>query len=290
MNAPARGMWGWMAGLVVVCVWLAGCSKSEEKKAPAVEKSTLVTQSHAPATGAAPGAVVPTPPARLPQTGKILEGRQGGPYTFIQVEADGERYWLATNPFKPKPGEQVHWEQATVRQNYRSTALNHTFPMILFVDRIRSGSPPVALPPGKGKAHVVLQSGGYTYIQVGGPTGNWLAVPTSRVKEGDGVAWSQGTVMKNFTSKSLGRTFEEIRFLDKIKVDSVSSIKSSEEQTNKQSRQLQRAVPNQESRDPALRRGEVHRPVQKPTSDRSHSPPQKPVPAKVPSERQRPGQ
>lgn len=288
MNGSGSGAHpGWTI-LLVTCALLTGCSRSDDPKPPARDKPAAATQTQPVIPSSVPvvAGVVPGQPARLPQSGKVIEGRQGGPYTFVQIEAEGgARHWLATNPFKPKPGEVVHWDQATVRHDYRSTVLNQTFPMVLFVDRIRSGPPQSALPPGKGQAHAVQHSAGYTYIQVNGPTGSWLAVPTARVREGDALSWSQGTVMKHFTSKSLGRTFDEIRFLDKIKVESTSPPpKPPEEQAQKKQRQLQQAAPQQEPRQPPVRRTEPGKPVQKPTPERPA--PQKPAPAKVSPDRQ----
>jgi len=58
-----------------------------------------------------------------------------------------------------------------------------------------------------------MDSGGYTYLQVendGQKT--WAAIPDSKVEVGQEVQLSPGMTMKQFTSKTLNRTFENILF------------------------------------------------------------------------------
>ena len=58
-----------------------------------------------------------------------------------------------------------------------------------------------------------MDSGGYTYVhfESNGQKG-WAAVPKTQVKVGDAIIIHGGGVMNNFTSKTLGRTFESILF------------------------------------------------------------------------------
>jgi hypothetical protein len=58
-----------------------------------------------------------------------------------------------------------------------------------------------------------MNSGGYTYVyldQNGKKT--WVAIPQTAVKVGQEVTCQPGMEMKNFTSKTLHRTFESIIF------------------------------------------------------------------------------
>lgn len=73
-----------------------------------------------------------------------------------------------------------------------------------------AASQPVAL---QGTITETMNSGGYTYVcvQKSGQK-QWAAVPGTEVKVGDSVEIAPGAVMKNFSSKSLGRTFDEIVF------------------------------------------------------------------------------
>jgi hypothetical protein len=76
--------------------------------------------------------------------------------------------------------------------------------------------PESAAPKGNtvtGKVLETMDSGGYTYLQVDtGKAQQWVAIPQSSVKIGEEVAYHEGMVMPNFTSKSLNRTFDSIIF------------------------------------------------------------------------------
>ena len=64
-----------------------------------------------------------------------------------------------------------------------------------------------------GKVAETMNSGGYTYVLIeksGKKT--WVAVPQTTVKVGQEVVCQPGMEMKNFTSKTLNRTFESIYF------------------------------------------------------------------------------
>jgi hypothetical protein len=65
----------------------------------------------------------------------------------------------------------------------------------------------------KGKAKEVLSGGGFTYVLVGAEKGDtWVAVPQTKVEVGETCSIAEGQVMKNFPSKTLSRTFNEIVF------------------------------------------------------------------------------
>ena len=76
--------------------------------------------------------------------------------------------------------------------------------------------------PNKGKALEVLDAGDYTYIRVAdeGQEG-WIAVSHTAVKAGDLVRYSKGNLMRDFHSKALDRTFEEVVFAAAIQVEGV---------------------------------------------------------------------
>lgn len=64
-----------------------------------------------------------------------------------------------------------------------------------------------------GKVVQTMNSGGYTYALVekdGEQT--WVALPTSQIAVGDEISCRTGGEMNNFTSKTLGRTFDHIVF------------------------------------------------------------------------------
>lgn len=79
-----------------------------------------------------------------------------------------------------------------------------------------SGAAPAAQAnPAAPKGTVVetMNSGGYTYLQIeNGGQKLWAAVPQTEVKVGQKVELSPGMTMQQFTSKTLGRTFDSIYF------------------------------------------------------------------------------
>jgi hypothetical protein len=84
------------------------------------------------------------------------------------------------------------------------------------------GAPPAAgAQPGAGqntgKVLQVQDGGGYTYaeVQTGGGQKVWIAGSHIEVKPGGTVEWGDFAVMRNFTAKSLGRTFPEILFVSR---------------------------------------------------------------------------
>ncbi len=70
----------------------------------------------------------------------------------------------------------------------------------------------------KGTIIETFDSGGYTYMQIDSNGKKiWAAVRPVKVKAGDEVALLSGGVMKNFHSRTLDRTFDEIIFSAGIK-------------------------------------------------------------------------
>ena len=60
-----------------------------------------------------------------------------------------------------------------------------------------------------------IPAAGYVYLHVKGADGDeWLAATAVDVKPGAKVRWNDGMVMKNFTSKTLKRTFPAVRFVE----------------------------------------------------------------------------
>ena len=58
-----------------------------------------------------------------------------------------------------------------------------------------------------------MNSGGYTYVYLeNNGKKTWVAIPMAQVKVGQMVTCQPGMEMKNFTSKTLNRTFASIFF------------------------------------------------------------------------------
>jgi len=68
--------------------------------------------------------------------------------------------------------------------------------------------------PNSGKVTETIPAGSYTYLHVTQDGKEaWLAIPRRDVPVGSEIRYGQGNVMKEFHSKSLDRTFEEVLFL-----------------------------------------------------------------------------
>jgi hypothetical protein len=79
--------------------------------------------------------------------------------------------------------------------------------------KVEKAEAPLNLSPRSGKVAETMNSGGYTYVSVdreGKKT--WIAIPVTEVKVGQEVTYQPGAEMRNFTSKTLNRTFESIIF------------------------------------------------------------------------------
>jgi len=64
-----------------------------------------------------------------------------------------------------------------------------------------------------GKVTETMDSGGYTYVCLeNNGKKTWFAVPSAKVKVGQQLTCLPGGEMKNFTSKTLNRTFDSIIF------------------------------------------------------------------------------
>jgi hypothetical protein len=71
------------------------------------------------------------------------------------------------------------------------------------------------MPANEGKVLSTLDAPGYTYMELANTEKRfWIAAPTTRVKVGDRVRFEQSMVMKNFNSKTLNRTFDQIIFVN----------------------------------------------------------------------------
>lgn len=77
--------------------------------------------------------------------------------------------------------------------------------------------PDAELTGNKGQVLSVIDVPGYTYIEVRNNGRNlWLAGNPVEVAEGEIISWADAVMMRNFQSKTLDRTFEELMFVSAI--------------------------------------------------------------------------
>jgi nucleoid-associated protein YgaU len=74
--------------------------------------------------------------------------------------------------------------------------------------------------PKEGTVLQMMHAAGYTYMEVdtGADKPVWIAATMLRVKPQQKVKWTDAAVMKNFPSKTLHRTFDEILFVSNASV------------------------------------------------------------------------
>lgn len=90
-----------------------------------------------------------------------------------------------------------------------------------------AGHPPVSTafpsseseqPTHNGEILEAIPAASYIYVRVKGDNGEeWLAGPVSDLKPGMKAQWNEGHVMANFTSPSMKRTFDKVRFVEILK-------------------------------------------------------------------------
>lgn len=72
-------------------------------------------------------------------SGKVVETRDAGGYTYINLEKDGKQTWAAVPVMKVTVGEQLELQPGAVMTNFTSKSMNKTFESVVF-----SGGPVLA--------------------------------------------------------------------------------------------------------------------------------------------------
>ncbi len=73
--------------------------------------------------------------------GTVKETMNGGGYTYILLEFEGKKSWVAVPPMKVKAGDEVMLYPGKVMENFHSKSLNKTFRTIIFSQGAVSPSP-----------------------------------------------------------------------------------------------------------------------------------------------------
>jgi hypothetical protein len=170
-------------------------------------------------------------------SGKVVETVDSGGYTYICLEKDGKKTWVALTTMKVKVGDELNLMPGAEMNNFTSKTLNRTFDKVIFSGGLavspadkkaadkkaaekkaedKKAAPTKLEPPVlSGKVVETMNAKVYTYLKIekDGKAG-WTAVPNTTIKVGDEVEVLPGTDMGSFTSGNLGRTFENIHFSD----------------------------------------------------------------------------
>jgi hypothetical protein len=180
----------------------------------------------------------------LPNSGKVSEAIPAGKYTYLHVTKDDKETWLAIPRRDVPVGAEIRYGEGAVMKNFHSGSLDRTFEEVLFLGSVEVAGESAAaaapgqgavqtLPPGHspvpaapaaqenlpnvGEVSEMIAAGNYTYLHVtDGGEETWLAIPRRDIPVGARVHYAEGSVMKDFHSPSLGRTFKEVLFLGEV--------------------------------------------------------------------------
>lgn len=191
-----------------ITIGLVSCTDSTDSasKTQASKNSNNLTPPRKPATPTA-------------NTGIVKSIQNTGGYSYIEVDINGQTFWMASSLSSVKPGEKITWNGHAMMKNFTSKTLNRTFEQIMFVNKVMLAST-VAASLHSGTVTETMESAGYSYIQVKEQGKKiWLAAPVTKINVGQKINWSNGAPMRNFVSKSLKRTFEEIFFVSGVQAD-----------------------------------------------------------------------
>ncbi len=68
----------------------------------------------------------------------IIESKDGGTYTYLNVEEDGNKYWMAIPNTEVKTGDTYYYDGGMLMEDFESKQLEKTFDKIIFADNIRT--------------------------------------------------------------------------------------------------------------------------------------------------------
>lgn len=195
--------------LVVALLLSAACTDSAQQN----QQQTKVENQAATIT-AIKAANTPGKPQQNQGVVNLVE--MAGGYTYARVDIGGTDFWLATMMTELRPGEKIAWKDYAMMKNFSSKALNREFDQIMFVDRVFKETT-VAAAPRQGIVAESMNAAGYSFIRVDeNGSSLWLAAPETALEVGQSIRWSGGGQMRNFTSRSLNRVFDEIIFVDSV--------------------------------------------------------------------------
>ncbi len=82
-------------------------------------------------------------------SGKVVETMDSGGYTYVQLEQDGQKTWVAVTQMKVKKGQRITFKPGMVMENFESKTLKRKFDRIVFSDGVADSS---ATPSGDKKS------------------------------------------------------------------------------------------------------------------------------------------
>ena len=151
-------------------------------------------------------------------TGVVLEAHDGGGYTYARVDFEGVERWIAGPPVVLVAGDTVSVLDMVNMGRFQSEGISIERAAAA---RVRRAGPGAAPAEGglryEGSVEEVLVTHSYVIALVdSGEESVWIAAPVTEVHEGDRIGWNAGSLMREFWSPSLDRTFDEILFVSRV--------------------------------------------------------------------------
>ena len=69
-------------------------------------------------------------------SGKVVDTMDSGGYTYVQLEQDGKKTWVAVQQMNVKKGQTMTFKPGMVMENFESKTLKRTFDTIVFSDGV----------------------------------------------------------------------------------------------------------------------------------------------------------
>ncbi len=134
--------------LAVAAFAAAGCQKKEQAtQAPAAPGQQMPANVPGGVPGGAPGGapggnphagLKPQEiPAGVGHKGKVVETMNSGGYTYVQIDENGQKVWVAVMETKVNKGDVVEFPDSPPMLNFQSKTLKRTFDKIIFAPGLR---------------------------------------------------------------------------------------------------------------------------------------------------------
>lgn len=123
----------------LVLFTLAACDNKPSADEPFIP--TPMGSSGAPAAQQMPPAMSQLKQINPPQVEQSLQGSVVSTidipqFTYIEVSENHQTRWLATGTVATKKGDIIQFDSGSTLENFKSKALNRTFPSITFVNKV----------------------------------------------------------------------------------------------------------------------------------------------------------
>jgi len=83
-----------------------------------------------------PVAPMAAPAMAVGNQGKVISIMSGSGYSYLELESNNQKFWIAGTKVTAKEGDTVQFEQSVVMNGFVSKTLNKTFDQIIFASSV----------------------------------------------------------------------------------------------------------------------------------------------------------